>query len=173
MQGISAIMLDENDPNVLGHPRIKNYLYGLRLGSYRVIGSEIHYKEMWRSEHERYWTYRYPSFLNIAINNEEDFSAHQSTWNKRWKGGILADHLNSDLALRDHLIGNNISSFKVTANNKFDYVEINCGEFWRKLSWEFDNPLNMKLAPLVFPRACYYSAEERIAQIVQTVVSST
>jgi hypothetical protein len=128
--GIQAVLLDKESPEQIPHT-FWEWIPGKKLGSIKIEGKNFQEFVLWR-----YDTKGGPRYLQHFIvratvgENEENLNARQirPLFNSKkkpqeftWKGGVLAETLNSDMDLMERLKLLPLH-IHVTAKKKFQYV---------------------------------------------------
>ena len=110
--GIQAVPLDKKSPEQIPHSIWEWVPYDKKLGSIKIEGKNFQQLILGRSDTKGGAQYFQHYFVRASVSeNEEDLNAHQSRplfhSNKpqefTWKGGLLAESLNSDLDLQERL----------------------------------------------------------------------
>jgi hypothetical protein len=110
--GIQAVPLDKKSPEQIPHSIWEWVPYDKKVGSIKIEGKNFQQLIIGRSDTKGGAQYFQHYFVRASVSeNEEDLNAHQSRplfhsnmpQEFTWKGGLLADSLNSDLDLQEGL----------------------------------------------------------------------
>jgi hypothetical protein len=109
--GIQAVLLDKKSLEQIPHSFWEWVPYDKKLGSIKIEGRNFQQLILGRADTKGGALYYQHYFVRASVcENEEDLNAHQSRplfhqsqQEFTWKGGLLAESLNSDLDLRERL----------------------------------------------------------------------
>lgn len=130
--GIQAVLLEKESLEQIPHS-FWEWVPGKKLGSIKIEGRNFQQLVLWRYDTKGGPRYFQHYIVHATVGeNEEDLNARQirPLFNSKrkpqeftWKGGLLAESLNSDLDLKERLEPYPLH-IHVTAKKRFQYVLI-------------------------------------------------